>query len=101
MLENKGNELISAFQTVMKQAKAVTPHGDFKERSFSVELSSKANLKELSMMNCGAEAVLVEGTIGILERAEFAEGIVLEVVGSKGVLRINIGENEIKRARGT
>lgn len=85
----------------MRQAKAVPLHGDIKERSFSVELKSKENLKELSMTNGGAEAVLVEGTIGLLERAEFAEGIVLEVVGSKGVLRINIGENEIKRARGT
>jgi len=83
----------------MKQEKEVSRKSDNKERFFSVELASKANLKEFSMMNDDPENVLVEGTIGILERAEFAEGIILQIVGSKGVFRINIGENEIKKAK--
>jgi hypothetical protein len=68
-----------------------------KERSFSVELKSKANLKNVTMTNGGQENVLIEGTIGELLRAEFAEGIILEIVGSNGVLRINLTEKEIQR----
>ena len=69
-----------------------------KERFFSVELGSKSDLKSVSLANGGhGENVLVEGTIGGLRTARFAEGVVLEVVGSRGVLRINVAENEIGR----
>jgi hypothetical protein len=68
-----------------------------KERFFSVELKSKASLKNVTMTNGGQENVLIEGTIGELLRAEFAEGIILEIVGSNGVLRINLTEKEIQR----
>ena len=67
-----------------------------KERFFSVELKSKVNLKNITLTNGGHENVLVEGTIGELLRAEFAEGVILEVVGDKGVLRINLCQDEIK-----
>jgi hypothetical protein len=67
-----------------------------KERTFSVELESRSDLKNVSMTN-GAHGgnVLVEGTIGGLRAAGFAEGVLLEVVGSKGVLRIDLKENEV------
>jgi hypothetical protein len=67
------------------------------ERFFSVELKSKANLKNVTLTNGGHDNVLVEGTLGELVQAGFAEGVILEVVGSKGVLRINLGEEEIKK----
>ena len=68
-----------------------------KERSFSVELKSKANLKNITLNNDIQENAVIEGTIGKLEHAGFVEDTVLEVTGRKGVLRIDIGENEIKR----
>ena len=68
-----------------------------KERFFSVELKSKVNLKNITLTNGGHENVLVEGTIGELLHAGFAEGIILEIVGDKGVLRINLSQDEIKR----
>ena len=43
------------------------------------------------MTNGSRDSVLVEGTLGELVRATFAEGIILEVVGKKGTLRINLG----------
>jgi hypothetical protein len=68
-----------------------------KERFFSIELQSKANLKNVTLSNGGSqENVLIEGTIGQLRRATFVDGIVLEVVCDKGVLRINITQDEIK-----
>ena len=68
-----------------------------KERSFSVELKSKANLKNITLNNDVQENAVIEGTIGKLEHAGFVEDTVLEVMGRKGILRIDISENEIKR----
>jgi len=70
---------------------------EIKERFFSVELKSKVNLKNISLTNGSHENVLLEGTIGQLQRAEFAEDVILEVVGDKGVLRINLCQDEIKK----
>ena len=58
-----------------------------KERVFSVELKSRRNLKNVTLTNSSSDSVLVEGTIGELVQATFAEGIILEVVGKNGVLR--------------
>jgi hypothetical protein len=68
-----------------------------KERVFSVELKSKSHLKNVTLTNGASESVLVEGTIGELVQATFAEGILLEIVGKKGVLTIDLGEDEIKK----
>ncbi|MBA7485144.1 hypothetical protein ES707_20679 [subsurface metagenome] len=68
-----------------------------KERVFSVELKSKNHLKNVTLTNGSSDSVLVEGTIGELVQATFAEGVILEVVGKKGVLRIDLGKDEIKK----
>lgn len=69
-----------------------------KERFFSVELKSKSDLRSVSVTNGSHEDVLVEGTIGELVQVGFTEGIVLEIVGEKGVLRIDVSEDEIARS---
>jgi hypothetical protein len=69
-----------------------------KTRLFSVELKSKAQLKSIMVTNGGSpEGVMIEGVLGELERACFAEGIILEVVGSCGVLRVDLAEQEITK----
>ena len=68
-----------------------------RERFFSVELKSKANLKNVSLTNGNHENALFEGTIGELQQACFVECTVLEVVGSKGVVRLDLSEHEIKK----
>jgi len=70
-----------------------------KERFFSVELKSKASLKNVTFTNDGLENVLLEGTLGQLQRATFAEDLILEVVGNKGVLRINLSRIDIKESK--
>ena len=67
------------------------------ERFFSVELKSKNDLKNITLVNDSNDSVLVEGTIGELVQATFVEGVVLEVLGKNGVLRLDLGEDEIKR----
>jgi hypothetical protein len=71
---------------------------DEKERFFSLELKSKANLKNVTMTNGGHENVLIEGTIGRLRHATFVDGVVLEILCEKGVLRINLAEEDIKKS---
>jgi hypothetical protein len=70
-----------------------------KERSFCIELKSKTHLKNIAMTNASSEGVLIEGTLGELQQARFAEGVILEVVGSNGILRIDIEDDEIKKPK--
>jgi hypothetical protein len=71
-----------------------------KTRIFTVELKSKAYLKNIMMTNGNSsEGVMIEGALGELKRACFAEGVILEVVGANGVLRVDLRENEISKSR--
>jgi hypothetical protein len=68
-----------------------------KERFFSIELKSKADLKNVTLANGSRDSVLIEGTIGELLHATFAEDVILEIVGKTGTLRINLKEEELSR----
>ena len=71
-------------------------------RVFTVELNSRAALKRASVGNGTEEGVLIEGTLGTLTSAGFLDGVVLEVVGTEGVLRLDLQSQEIRRTgRGT
>jgi hypothetical protein len=67
------------------------------KRIFSVELKSKRSLRNVSLANGSSDSVLLEGTLGELVEARFADGIVLEVVGKEGVFRLDLREDEIKK----
>jgi hypothetical protein len=69
------------------------------ERFFSVELLSKAHLKNVTLTNGSSDNALIEGTLGELVQATFAEDVIFEVVGTKGTFRINLAQNEIKEAK--
>jgi hypothetical protein len=69
-----------------------------KERFFSVELKSKADLKNVTLASGSRDSVLIEGTIGELVQAAFVEGVILEVVGKNGTLRINLKAEELTRS---
>jgi hypothetical protein len=69
------------------------------ERFFSVELNSKAHLKNVTLTNGSSDSALIEGTLGELVQATFAEDVILEVVGTKGTFRINLTQYEIKKAK--
>ena len=67
------------------------------ERCFSIELNSKQQIKTMSMTNDGQrESTLIEGTVGNLIQATFTEGIILEVIGTKGILRLDLQAKELK-----
>ena len=69
------------------------------ERSFTLELKSKAHLKNVTLTNGSTDSALIEGTLGELIQATFAEDVILEVVGTKGTFRINLAQNEIREAK--
>lgn len=67
-----------------------------KETEFSIELQSKEYLKTVKMGKGKSECVLIEGTLGKLTQTRFDDDIVLEVIGTKGILRIDITQKELE-----
>ena len=65
------------------------------EHMFSIELKSKANLKNMILSNSEIDRVLIEGFLGELEFVDFIEGIMLELRGSKGSLRMDLSKQEL------
>jgi hypothetical protein len=85
--------------TKLLEKSRMQPH-EKNERFFSVELNSKNQIKNMTLTNNGQkESTFIEGTIGNLVEASFTEGIMLEVAGTKGVLRLDLKEQEIKRTQ--
>ena len=71
-----------------------------RERIFSIDLESNSSLKQVifSRKKYGeenGEEVLIEGNIGALKKISFVDGLILEVVGTKGVLRIDLTSEEL------
>lgn len=70
--------------------------GEKKARVFTVELKSRDSVKHVTLSN-GSQGVLIEGTLGGLKRAEFVDGVVLEVAGENGVLRVDLTRNDLAK----
>jgi hypothetical protein len=69
-----------------------------RKRVFSVELQSKKHLTSVSLTNGLVDSVLLEGNIGQLVQATFKEGLILEVIGKNGTIRMDLGEEEINKS---
>ena len=69
------------------------------KRVFTIELKSKRDLKNVNLTNGSSEGVFLEGTIGELVRARFEEGVILEVEGNAGVLRVDLKVDEITKPK--
>ena len=64
------------------------------ERGFAIELTSN-KYRRSTLSTDVYDGVLIEGTLGTLQRATFVEPEILEVKGSRGVLRVNLRRSEI------
>ena len=67
------------------------------EHMFSIELKSKEHIKNIVLTNAGTGNVLMEGFLGKLETLSFTEGIMFEIKGSKGSLKMDLSKKEMKR----
>ena len=68
-----------------------------KLHSFSVQLSSKKFVKNVSLSDSTKDEVLFEGFLGELESLGIIDDAVLEFKGSSGVLRIDLTRDELNR----
>ena len=67
---------------------------------FSVELKSKRHVRNISISNEARDRVLFEGDLGELEEVAFIGGSMLEVRGTNGVLRVELGQRETEKLMG-
>jgi hypothetical protein len=72
------------------------PKRNEERRVFTVELNSGSDLKKLAVPN-GVRCLLMEGTIGELKCAGFVENSVLELVGTTGLLRVDLSREDLAR----
>jgi hypothetical protein len=63
------------------------------ERGFSIELKSREQVRRLALTEADG-GVLIEGFLGELKRMSLSDGVLLEVEGSDGVLRLDLNEVE-------
>lgn len=68
-----------------------------KEHAFSIEMRSRNHLRKVSVSNGGHDGVFIEGFLGELEELCMVEGVILELKGVNGTLRIDIKEDELRR----
>jgi len=68
--------------------------GDGKmKHSFSIEMKSKKHVRTISVSNESHDRVLFEGFLGDLQELSMVEGKVLEIRGTKGILRVDLAED--------
>jgi len=60
-------------------------------------MKSKRHVKNISISNETHDRVLFEGDLGDLEEVAFIGGSMLEVTGTNGVLRVELGEDETRK----
>jgi len=67
-------------------------------QTFSAVLDSKKQVKNIILSDELHQKVFFEADIGQLVEVKFTEGILLEIVGTKGVLRIDLPIETLRKA---
>ena len=66
-------------------------------QTFSAVLDSKKQVKNITLTDDVHQKVFFEADIGQLEQVKFTEGLLLEVIGTKGVLRIDLPVETLRK----
>ncbi|TRO47821.1 hypothetical protein E2P65_03820 [Candidatus Bathyarchaeota archaeon] len=69
-----------------------------KEHGFSVEMKSKEHVRRMSVSDDPRDAVIFEGALGEIEEMGLVEEVILEIRGANGTLRIDLSEEELRKA---
>lgn len=67
------------------------------EHSFSIEMKSKDAIRTLSFLEKEKGNVLFEGFLGKLKNISMVEGIMLEIEGKNGVIKLDITFQELEK----
>jgi hypothetical protein len=76
------------------------------EHSFSIEMKSEHCVKRMSFLDKENGKVFFEGFLGKLKNVAMVEGVMLEIEGRNGILKLDITQQEMekcltpKKARG-
>jgi hypothetical protein len=73
---------------------SASPHSQ-RRHSFSIEMTSRDHLSRIEVSNGLRDEALIEGDLGETVKVEFIEGIMLQILGDNGVLRIDLEEGEL------
>jgi hypothetical protein len=65
------------------------------KHTFSIELKSKEYLKRVAIPTEAEDNLLIEGFLGELEEIDLVEGVMLEIKGANGILRMDLKEEEL------
>lgn len=66
------------------------------EHSFSIEIKSQQYVKKMSFLDEQNGSVFFEGSLGSLKSIALVEGLMLELEGTHGVLRVDVTQNELQ-----
>ena len=67
------------------------------ETMVSIELKSRNYVKRVVIPSDSEDKVLIEGFLGELKELSVTEGIMIEIRGANGVLRMDLKEEELKK----
>jgi hypothetical protein len=68
------------------------------EHAFSIVMSSRDQVKNVKVSDDRNDCVVFEGALGELMSIEVVDGVMLEINGRDGVLRMDMPLEEISRA---
>ena len=66
------------------------------EHSFSIEMKTKRFVRRMSLSDKENDRVVFEGYLGELRNVSMVEGVMLEIIGNNGVLRLDITQQEFE-----
>ena len=68
------------------------------EHAFSIVMSSRDHIKNIKVSDDRNDSVVFEGVLGELLGINVDDGVMLEINGANGVLRIDLTRDEIARS---
>ena len=66
--------------------------------SFGIELVSRNQIKRVSLPDGSGDRLMLEGCLGELTAMELIEDILLEIRGTRGVMRIELSREALENA---
>ncbi len=66
------------------------------EHSFSIEMNSKESVRSISFHSKENGHIFFEGFLGKLRNVSLVEGVMLEIEGSNGILKLDVTQQEFE-----
>jgi hypothetical protein len=66
------------------------------EHSFSIEMKTEGAVRKMSFFDREDAQVFFEGSLGALRNINMVEGVMLEIEGANGILKLDITQKEIE-----